>query len=34
MARQNLSKVLELEPEGERAAVVKGILDTIDKIKK
>ncbi len=34
MARQNLNKVLELEPEGERAAVVKGILDTIDKIKK
>jgi tetratricopeptide (TPR) repeat protein len=34
MARQSLSKVLELEPEGERAAVVKGILDTIDKIKK
>ncbi len=34
MARQSLSKVLELEPEGERAAAVKGILDTIDKIKK
>ena len=34
MARQSLSKVLELAPEGERAAVVKGILDTIDKIKK
>ncbi len=34
MARQSLSKVLELEPEGERAAVVKGILETIDKIKK
>ena len=34
MARQNLNKVLELEPEGERAAIVKGILDTIDKIKK
>jgi tetratricopeptide (TPR) repeat protein len=34
LARQSLSKVLELEPEGERAAVVKGILDTIEKIKK
>lgn len=34
MARQSLSKVLELEPEGERAAVVKGILETIEKIKK
>ena len=33
-ARQSLTKVLELEPEGERAAAVKGILDTIDKIKK
>jgi len=34
MARLNLSKVLELEPEGDRAAIAKGILDTIDKIKK
>ncbi|HEX2695406.1 MAG TPA: tetratricopeptide repeat protein [Acidobacteriota bacterium] len=34
LARQSLSKVLELEPEGERSAIVKGILDTIDKIKK
>jgi tetratricopeptide (TPR) repeat protein len=33
-ARQSLAKVLELEPDSERAAVVKGILDTIDKIKK
>lgn len=33
-ARQSLAKVLELEPEGERAASVKGILETIDKIKK
>ncbi len=33
-ARQSLSKVLELEPGSERAAVVKGILETIDKIKK
>jgi tetratricopeptide (TPR) repeat protein len=33
-ARQSLGKVLELEPDSERAAVVKGILDTIDKIKK
>jgi len=33
-ARQSLSTVLKLEPEGERAAVVKGILDTIEKIKK
>jgi len=34
MARLNLSKVLELEPEGDRAAIAKGILDTIGKIKK
>lgn len=32
-ARESLRKVLELEPEGERAAVVKGILETIDKLR-
>jgi tetratricopeptide (TPR) repeat protein len=33
-AQQSLNKVLELEPEGELAAIVKGMLDAIDKIKK
>ena len=32
-ARESLRKVLELEPEGERAAVAKGILETIDKLR-
>ncbi len=32
-ARESLRKALELEPEGPRAPVVKGILETIDKLR-